>query len=1062
MMRYRLSIDLGSTSLGWTVFALGKDGRPSSLLDMGVRIFPDGRDDKSKEPLAVARRGARGMRRNLDRRDLRQKRLMKFLIAHGLMPKDEADRKALETLDPYELRTKALDEKIPLHHLGRALFHLNQRRGFKSNLKTDKRENDSGNMKNAIKELDGKIFAADSRTLGEYLWKQKQESQPVRVRSRMVKNKAEYNFYPGREMYQQEMEAILTAQGKHHPELTGGVCEEIKDIIFYQRKLKPVKPGNCRFEEKAERIRKAHPLFHKFRILQDVNHLEIERFNEGDPALDEKDRQKIAEALLSSKKKTFGQLRTLLKLSRDCRFNLESERRTELKGDDTAFFLTDEKCFGERWGAFSVDEQEKIIGLLFSEPDPDELVHKLMTEWDLPRAQAEATANAPLEEGYASLSRKAIEKILPGLEEGLVYSDAVMAVYPHHSDFRTGQIYDRLPYYGAVLPNAVIGGSNAEEDKNLPEKYWGKINNPTVHIVLNQVRKLVNALIDAYGHPEEIVIELARDLKEPVNDVIADQTKNKKDNDRINKELEKLGVRQNYRNRMLYKLWEDLCPNDPVKRCCPFTGIQIAPHQIFTGEFEEEHLLPFSKSFNDGRANKVLSSRAANREKGNRTPYEAFSGDRGRWNEILARVQNLPTNKQWRFKEECWDIAKGQGEDIIARQLNDTRYMAKIAKQYLATVFDNEKGKSKVWAVPGQMTALLRDKWGLNDLLGEEDGAKDRTDHRHHAIDAAVIGCTDRGTLQLVSRLAHTVETKQELWDKRRKLIVDMEEPFAGFRKQIEQKLGNLVISYKPDHGNAHKAIHAPRPYTVAGLHDQTAYGLIGDGNKKGTITVATRKPVESFTKPKQIEEVADPVIRENILKAVEGLKETSAEWKKALADFSAETGTRRVRVHIEKSEDVMIPVRQKPDRGPQETRGKAYKLYALGGNYCAEIYCPDKGKKAGQWQCEIISNYHAHQKDFIPQWRKDNPTAKLVMRLQINDMVAYEEDGQTVYRRVRKLNKPNKPVFVDPLRAKLDKNEGWAASPSLLQEKNARKISVDILGRVKDPKAKKQAMAAE
>jgi CRISPR-associated endonuclease Csn1 len=1063
-MKYRLGVDLGSTSLGWCIFALDKNGRPSSLLDMGVRIFPDGRDDKFKKPLAVERRGARGMRRNLDRRDLRQKRLIAFLIENGLMPKDEAGRKALEALDPYELRAKALDEKIPLHHLGRALFHINQRRGFKSNLKTDKKANDSGNMKNAIKELDGKIFASGSRTLGEYLWTQRQESQPVRVRSRMVKNKAEYNFYPGREMYLKEVDAILATQRKHHPELTDEVYAGIKDIIFYQRSLRPPVVGKCRFEQNETRIRKAHPLFQKFRILQDVNHLEIERFAEGDPTLDQEDRQKIVKTLMSEKKRTFAELKTLLKISRDCRFNLESERRSELKGDDTAFLMTNEKRFGERWHEFSTDEQEKIIDLLFSEPDPEELVRKLIDDWGLSPEQAEEMANTPLEEGYASLSRKAINKIMPGLEKGLTYDKAVKepGAYPHHSDFRTGQVYERLPYYGEVLPNSVIGGSNAEEDKNLPEKYWGKINNPTVHIALNQVRKLLNALIDAYGPPEEIVIELARDLKEPVNDVLADQTKNKKENDRINNELEKLGVRQNYRNRMLYKLWEDLCPTDPVKRCCPFSGIQIAPHQIFTGEFEEEHLLPFSKSFNDGRANKVLSSRTANREKGNRTPFEAFSGDSKKWNEILARVQNLPSNKQWRFKEECWDIAKGQGEDIIARQLNDTRYMAKITKQYLSAVFDNEKGKNKVWAIPGQMTALLRDKWGLNDLLGEEDGAKDRTDHRHHAIDAAVTGCTDRGTLQMVARLANAVETKQELWDKRRKLIVDMEEPFEGFRKQIEEKLEEIIVSYKPDHGNAHKAIHAPRPYTVAGLHKASAYGYIRKGDKKGTVVVAERVPLESFEKRDNIEEIADPVIRANVLKAVEGLKEKSVEWKQALAQYSQKTGTRRVRIHFEKTENVLIPVKQSEDRGPEETRGKAYKYYALGGNYCAEIYCPDKGKKAGQWQCEIISNYHAHQKNFIPQWRKDNPTAKLVMRLQINDMVAYEEDGQIVIRRVRKLNNPDKAVFVDHIRAKLEANEGWVASAKQMQLKNVRKVSVDILGRVKDPKAKKQALAAE
>jgi CRISPR-associated endonuclease Csn1 len=1073
-MKYRLGLDIGSTSLGWCVLALDKDGRPHALVDMGVRIFPDGRDDKSKEPLAVARRNARGMRRNLDRRDLRQKRLMKALIRYGLMPQDEEARKALETLDPYELRAEALHGKISPHHLGRALFHINQRRGFKSNRKTAARENEAGNMKTAIADLDGRIMASGSKTLGEYLWMQKQESQPVRVRTRMVKNKAEYNFYPGREMYVKEVDAILSAQVKHHPELTDAAQEELKDIIFYQRPLKPPVVGKCRFENDALRIRKAHPLFQKFRILQDVNHLELDAYTEGDPSLLAEDRQKIVTALGDVRKLTFSKIRTLLKLGRSCKFNMETEARGELRGDDTAAILSDDKCFGERWKKLPVEAQEKIIALVFDEQDADELVFRLMADWDLDRDQAENVAAAHLEDGYASLSRKAIENILPGLEEGLTYDKAVKKAYPHHSDFRTGEVFERLPYYGEVLPASVIGGSYETKDADRPERFFGKINNPSVHIALNQVRKLVNAVIDRHGQPWEIVVELTRDLKEPVDDIKKFQSESKKDNDRINKELEKLGQRQNYRNRMLYKLWEDLA-KDPAKRCCPFTGVQIAASDIFTGEFEEEHLLPFSRSFNDGRANKVLSSRTANREKGNKTPFEAFAGDAKRWNEILARVENLPSGKQWRFKEDAWEIAKGKGEDVIARMLNDTRYMSKVARQYLSAVFDNEKGKSRVYAIPGQMTALMRDKWGLNNLvadvwkrhldkifpdkpavvdnlIGEDDSQKNRGHHLHHAIDAFVVGCTDRGMLKRVSDAAHSLETKKELRDKRRKLVEDMPEPFEGFRSQIVGKLGNTVISYKPDHGGAGRAVHASHPYTVAALHEQTAYGLIGEGKKKGALVVATRKPVDSFTKLKQLEDIADPAIREDMKEALDGVKEGSAEWKSALAEFAETHGMRRVRVHIEKSANVMIDVKQPKDRGPHKTRGKAYKFYALGGNDHADIWCTDKGKDAGKWQCEVISNYHAHKKDFMPDWRRNNPTARLVMRLHINDMVAYEENGITKINKVKKMTGGLVYLRDHSIAVESADKLSWAASAGLLQNKNARKISVDILGRVKDP----------
>jgi len=150
-MTIKLAIDMGSTSLGWCLLRLDKDNEPCGIIDLGIRIFPDGREDKSKEPLSVTRRNARGERRTRDRRKRRKTDLMKTLIGAGLMPTDEKQRKDLEKVDPYQCRARAVSEKISLNELGRALFHINQRRGFKSNRKTDARENKLSNMKLAMR-----------------------------------------------------------------------------------------------------------------------------------------------------------------------------------------------------------------------------------------------------------------------------------------------------------------------------------------------------------------------------------------------------------------------------------------------------------------------------------------------------------------------------------------------------------------------------------------------------------------------------------------------------------------------------------------------------------------------------------------------------------------------------------------------------------------------------------------------------------------------------------------------------------------------------------------------
>ena len=133
----RLGLDIGTNSIGWWLYGTDAKGAVTSHIDGGVRIFGDGRHPKSGQSLAVARREARSARKRRDRYLRRRADLMKALAQAGLMPNDPNDRKELEKLDPYALRAVGLNEKISLNELGRALFHLNQRRGFKYNRKTD-------------------------------------------------------------------------------------------------------------------------------------------------------------------------------------------------------------------------------------------------------------------------------------------------------------------------------------------------------------------------------------------------------------------------------------------------------------------------------------------------------------------------------------------------------------------------------------------------------------------------------------------------------------------------------------------------------------------------------------------------------------------------------------------------------------------------------------------------------------------------------------------------------------------------------------------------------------
>jgi CRISPR-associated endonuclease Csn1 len=489
-----------------------------------------------------------------------------------------------------------------------------------------------------------------------------------------------------------------------------------------------------------------------------------------------------------------------------------------------------------------------------------------------------------------------------------------------------------------------------------------------------------------------------------------------------------------------------------------FCGQQMPLHQVFgqEGLFEIEHLLPFSRSFNDNMNNKVLSCRACNRRKAERSPFEAF-GATPEWPEIWQRAQCLAGKKAWRFQPDAWEQSKGRGEDVIARLLNDTKYLSRMAREYLAHICPD----NRIWVIPGQMTAMLRGKWGLNGWLGDPDNVKERKDHRHHAIDAFVVTCTDRATLQRISRAA-------EHRAHRARLIEDMPPPFPGFDYAAGKQLFHrIVVSHKPDHGGAFRAVNPPagrKPYTVGRLHEETAYGLAEDqGGDK--LTLVKREAISSFEKMKDLEAVRDACWRKRLLEHMravpcdeKGKPLEKTAWAAALSDFAARHRVRRLRVLVEKTRETVIGIRQPQVRNDPQT--EPFKYYATGSNYCADIYCPDKGPLAGKWQIEVISTFRAHQKNFIPEWKRQHPTARLVMRLHNNDMVAYENNEGTVYCRVKKMTGGR--VYLRPHAIAQEDGDklSWAASPNLLQQKQSRKISVDILGRIKDPVAM-QAQAA-
>ncbi len=1052
-MATRLGLDIGTNSIGWCLFDLDERRDPIGIRDIGVRIFSDGRDPKSGASLAVDRRDARAMRRRRDRYVRRRSALLEALIDTGLMPADARDAKALAGCDPYALRAAALDGALNPHLLGRALFHLNQRRGFKSNRKAERKAGDDkegGKIAGGAKALD---LAMGDQTYGQFL-----NGQPIK-RVRMRAEGDGYDFYPERRHMEAEFDAIWAAQAAHNPALlTDAVRDRLRRIIFFQRPLKAPKVGGCTFFNEEPRLPKAHPLFQERRLYEEVNQLEITRAGAPSRKLTLDQRDKIILKLKSAKTASFSGLSKLLKLADGESFNKASENRTGLVGNEIFASFSDKKCFGPNWAHFDAGTQWSIIEAVAEEEDPVRLYDWLMATHGVSAEQAEAIGRVRLPEGHGRLGETASRKILAELKKDVVtYDKAVEAALgKSHSDFQTGEILDQLPYYGEILSREIPPGSLDPKDSE--EARWGKITNPTVHIGLGQLRRLLNAIIKAHGRPDEIVVELARELKLSEKDK-AEHNKRISANTRAaearSKKLLESEQRDSGSNRALLKLWEDLNPNNPLDRCCPFCGRHIGQLALFTEETEIEHIIPYSRSFDDSAANKVIAHRSCNREKGNKTPWEAW-GHTERWAIIAEQVSRLHKSKQWRFAPDAMERFDQDG-GFIARQLTDTQYLSRMARTYLSSLYPERpsdrlpgEGVKGVYVIPGRMTAMLRRLWGLNELLPDHNyvenphsGApKNRLDHRHHAIDAAVVAATDRGLLNAISKAAGRAED-QNL----DKLFDGLPKPWETFREDLRDALSHVVISHKADHGR--KGVPSKgHDTTAARLHNDTAYGLTGMVSDSGLPIVVHRVPLLSL-KPADITDpirIPDAALQRALWGATEGL--SGKDFEAALDKFSKSDpvfkGIRHVRVREVLS---VIPIR--------DASGRAFKAYKGSSNARFDVWqMPD-----GKWKSVTVSTFDAHQK--FPTDTRPHPAAKKVLSLKQNDLIAIERNGGPREIMLVKQIWPTQVSLVGHLEAgKLDERNKSPHDPFKffspaaggLKKLKARQIRIDELGRIFDP----------
>jgi CRISPR-associated endonuclease Csn1 len=1017
---------------------------------MGVRIYSDGRDAKSGKSLAEDRRLARQARRRRDRFLKRRGELLKALVRHGLMPLDTHARKALEMLDPYSLRARALDERIEPYELGRVFFHLNQRRGFKSNRKTDKGQ-DTGKIRPAIARLQEALQESGSRTLGEYLHRCRTAKGTIRFRPVKKGVGVDYGFYPQRCFAEAEFDAIAAKQRLFHSGLDHAVEGPggLRDIIFHQRPLKPVLPGKCTLNPMEPRAPKALPMAQRFRILQDLNHLRVVSPDMDRRPLTLAERDKLFAILEGGKDLTFDQVRSKLGLPGEFSFTLDTTAREGLKGDATARILSNKRLFGPAWLIMNRDMREHVAEKLLETEEEEELVGLLMAECGVGAEKALGIARVCLPDGYGRFSRSVLKALCEQMEmEVIPYNEAVVrAGFASHSDFYTGEVHDRLPYYGVVLQRYIMPGSGNHTDKQ--EERLGRISNPTVHITLNQLRKVVNELIKDHGPPSEVILEVARDLKNGPDTrraIQKRQAKLKDARDARRKRLEEMNVKDTRDSLLRLRLWEELGRDEAARRC-PYTGEAISIARLLSDEVEIDHILPFGRSLDDSPANMTVCMRRANRYKLNRAPFEAFGESPAGydWTGILERAALLPENKRWRFAPDAMQQLE-RDRDFLDRQLSDTQYIACLAREYMTCVCD----KNKVWVTPGRLTGLLAHAWGFP--------RKNREDHRHHARDAALIGVCNRSLLKKAAEHnAREVETGAG------RLLAGFDQPWPTFREDVQRALEGVVVSHRPDHG-------------VGGrLHNATAYGVL-DPAPGAKNNAQHRVPVDSLAKPEDLLKIKSRGIRAMLLAALTGNSfkecldalrrlETRPEkeaktgvaeycgapgerrFRQVVAEYAEKRGVRRVRL-VETL--TLIPIK---DGG-----GRIYKGFKGDANAYFPIYAnPD-----GTWSGEIVSTFEANASKKMPS----DGGPLLVTRLFKGDMLEITHAGRKMYVTIVRLS-GEQIAMAEHFQADVDKRarekkDGFSlifkGSPEALRKSGARPLYVSPTGKVTYTKAPRHA----
>lgn len=841
-----LGIDGGIASIGWALLDLDDVANTVGIVAAGVRTFDAPETDKERTPTNAVRRLHRGQRRVIRRRRQRMNEIRRLFLDMGLLPAASRDALAIKGLDPWRLRAAALERPLSGPEMAVALGHMARHRGFKSNAKRDAGANaadETSKMKKAIAATQERLQGY--RTVGAMF----ANDPEFKDRKR---NRGDYTRSIMRDDLEREARDIFAAQRRFgNPVATEALEDDFGRAAFFQRPLQDSEHlvRSCPFERSEKRTTRRSYAFEMFRLLSKLATISLSAG--GDQfRLTAEQIGRVAADFGESKSITYKTVRRLLDLDSRTRFVGVSEK--DEKNDVAA------RHGKAAEGTYAL---RNIVGpsgwrMLMHNPVLRDRIAEVLTFREAPERVRAGLVEAGLEEpllaavmqGWAEgafgqfskaghISAKMARNLLPHLARGLVYSAAC----------------EEAGYDHAARPETSL------ED----------VRNPVARKAVCEMMKQVRAVIQKYGLPDAIHVELARDIGKSAEerDEITKGIENRnKQREKVRNELaELLGRSVNGEELLRYELWKE------QNGRCLYTDEEIEVPWLSSGDnrVQVDHILPWSRFGDDSFMNKTLCMAGANQRKGGRTPWEWFEAERDDWERFVRCVEGCKEMKG-RKKGGFYlrKNAKEVEEAFRNRNLGDTRYATRLVADMLKRLYPDD-GKRHVYARPGQLTAKLRRAWGLESLKKDPDG-KRVEDDRHHALDAIVIAATTESMLNKLTKAAQDAE-RQGL--PRGFDFDDVPEPGEGFREGVKDVVGKVFVSRAERHrarGEAHaatikrmveidgapvvferKAVEKLTPADLESIPVPVPYGRIADPGKLRDELVETLRVWIAAGKPK-------------------------------------------------------------------------------------------------------------------------------------------------------------------------------------------------------------------